>query len=130
MGTQFSPPYDNLSVKFLEDIVLLPVELPKYFSHDNCKLIEELFKRYMDDCFLPCHSTLDLNVLKNVLNTNLQGPANNPANSKNILFLVSTCYPNFDIPNIIKSKTEAKSKWINQRKFWRNTNSFVIKTTI
>ena len=69
MGTQFSPPYDNLSVKFLEDIVLLPVELPKYFSHDNCKLIEELFKRYMDDCFLPWHSTLDLNVLKNVLNT-------------------------------------------------------------
>ena len=40
----------------------------KYFSHDNCKLIEELFKRYIDDGFLPWHSTLDLNVLKNILN--------------------------------------------------------------
>ena len=66
---------------------------------------------------------------KSFFNANLQGPANKPANSKNILFLVSTCYPNFDIPSIIKSKIEAKSKWINQRKFWRNTNSFVIKTT-
>ena len=33
-------------------------------------MIEELFKTYMDDGFLPWHSTLDLNVLKNVL-TNL-----------------------------------------------------------
>ena len=31
-------------------------------------MIEELFKRYMDDGFLPWYSTLDLNVLKNVLN--------------------------------------------------------------
>ena len=41
---------------------------------------------------------------KSFFNANLQGPANKPANSKNILFLVSTCYPNFDIPSIIKSK--------------------------
>ena len=33
-------------------------------------MIEELFKTYIDDGFLPWHSTLDLNVLKNVL-TNL-----------------------------------------------------------
>ena len=68
MGTKFASPYANLSVGFLEETVLFPVELPKYFSHDNCKLIEELFKRYMDDGFLLWHSTLDLNVLKNVLN--------------------------------------------------------------
>ena len=66
MGTKFAPPYANLSVGFLEESLLFPVELPKYFSHDNCKLIEELFKRYMDDGFLPLHSTFD--VLKNVLN--------------------------------------------------------------
>ena len=44
-----------------EETVLFLVELPKYFCHDNCKLIEELFKRYMDDGFLPWRSTLDLN---------------------------------------------------------------------
>ena len=67
-GTKFAPPYANLSVGFLEETVLFPVEVLKYFSHDNCQLTEELFKRYMDDGFLPWHSTLDLNALKNVLN--------------------------------------------------------------
>ena len=68
MGTKFAPPYSNFSVGFLEETVLFPVELPKYFSHDNCKYIEELFKRYMDDGFLPWHSALDLNAFKNILN--------------------------------------------------------------
>ena len=68
MSMKFAPPYANLSVGFLEETVLFPVELLKYFSHDNCKLIKKLFKRYMDDGFLPWHCTLDLNVLKNVLN--------------------------------------------------------------
>ena len=67
MGTKFAPSYANRSVGFLEETVLFPAELPKYFSHDNCKLIEELFKRYMDNGFLPWHSALDLNALKNVL---------------------------------------------------------------
>ena len=53
VGTKFTPPHANLSVGFLEETGLFPVELPKYFSHDNCKLIDELFKRYMDDGFLP-----------------------------------------------------------------------------
>ena len=53
MGTKVAPLYANLSVGFLEEIVLFPVELPQYFSHDNCKLIEKLFKRYMDDGFFP-----------------------------------------------------------------------------
>ena len=63
MGTKFAPPYVNLSVGFLEETVLFPVELPKHFSHDNCNLIEELFKRYMGDSFLLWHSTLDLNAM-------------------------------------------------------------------
>ena len=40
---------------------------------------------------------------KSFLNAKLQGPANKPANSKNILPLVSTYYSNFDMRNIIKS---------------------------
>ena len=35
MGTKFAPIHANLSVGFLKVTVLFPVELPKYFSHDN-----------------------------------------------------------------------------------------------
>ena len=42
--TKFTPPYANLSVWILEETILLPVELPKYFSHDNCKLIDKYSK--------------------------------------------------------------------------------------
>ena len=38
MATKFAPPHVNLSVGFLYETVLFPVELPKYFSHDNSKL--------------------------------------------------------------------------------------------
>ena len=68
MNTKFAPPYTNPSVGFLEKTVLFPVELPKYCSHGNCKSIQELFKRYIDDGFLPWNSALDFNALKNVLN--------------------------------------------------------------
>ena len=54
MSTKFAPPYASLSVGFLEESLLFPVELTKYFSHDNCKLIEELFKKYMDEVFSHC----------------------------------------------------------------------------
>ena len=60
LGKKFAPPYGNLSVGFLEEAILFPVELSKYFFYENCKLTEELLKRYMDDCFLPWQSTLDL----------------------------------------------------------------------
>ena len=33
MSTKFAPPYANLSVGFLEERVLFPVELPKCFSY-------------------------------------------------------------------------------------------------
>ena len=35
-GTKFAPNFANLSVAFLRETVLVPVELPKYFCHDNC----------------------------------------------------------------------------------------------
>ena len=41
MGTKL---YANLSVGFLEETVLFPVKLPKYFPHDNYKLIEDYSK--------------------------------------------------------------------------------------
>ena len=48
MGTKFASLYANLSVGFLEETVVFLFELLKCFPHDNCKLIEELLKRYMD----------------------------------------------------------------------------------
>ena len=39
---------------------------------------------------------------KSFFNVKLQGPANKPANSKNILPLKSTYYSNFDMRNIVK----------------------------
>ena len=40
---------------------------------------------------------------KSFSNAKLQGPANKPANSKNILPLVSTYYSNFDMRNIVNT---------------------------
>ena len=68
MGKNFAPLYANLFAGFLKKTVLFSLELAKYFCHGNCKLIKELFKRYMDDGFFTWHSAMDLNVLKNVLN--------------------------------------------------------------
>lgn len=58
----------KISVGFFDQTNSLPVELPKNSSHDNCKLIDEWFKWNMHDNFLLWHFTVDLNVLKNVLN--------------------------------------------------------------
>ena len=60
--------YTNLFVRFLEETVLFPEEPSKYFYHGGSKLIDELFKSSMVESYLPGHSTLDLNVLKNILN--------------------------------------------------------------
>ena len=68
MSKKNVPPYANLFVGFFEKTILLQIEIPKYFAHDNCKLIKELFQSYTEDGFLPWHSTLDLNVLKNISN--------------------------------------------------------------
>ena len=40
MSTNFAPSYANISAGFLEETIFFQVELPKHFSHDNCKLIE------------------------------------------------------------------------------------------
>ena len=45
IGTKLAPLYASLTVGFLEETVLLPLEPPKYFPHENSKLIEKLFKK-------------------------------------------------------------------------------------
>ena len=47
MGTKFGPPYANLSIGFLEETILFPIELPKYFSFEYCGNSKQMFKRYI-----------------------------------------------------------------------------------
>ena len=60
----FNQRTQNVHHRFLEKTVLFLVVLLKYFSDDNCKLVSRLFKRYINDGFIPWHSALDLSVLK------------------------------------------------------------------
>ena len=52
MGTKFAPRYACLSVGYLEETILFPRLLPLHFTLTECKLIEEIFKRFMDDGFV------------------------------------------------------------------------------
>ena len=59
--------------------------------------LKELWKWFLNCGYL--ESVID----KPFFNAKLEGPANKPENSKNILPLVSTYYSNFDMRNIVKT---------------------------
>ena len=52
MGTKFAPPYAYFSAGYLEETILFPGLLPLHFTLTESKLIEEIFKCFMDDGFL------------------------------------------------------------------------------
>ena len=52
IGTKCSPPFACLTVDYLEEIKLFTSKLPKHFNENECKLIIELSKLYMDDGFI------------------------------------------------------------------------------
>lgn len=68
MGTKFAPSYACLTVGFLEETLLFPAVLPKYFSHQICKYIETNYFRYMDDGFIALPEDLDPILLQQALN--------------------------------------------------------------
>ncbi|XP_065662664.1 uncharacterized protein LOC136085297 [Hydra vulgaris] len=49
MGTDFAPNYACLTIRFLEETLLFPKILPKYFSKEEVKNIEQFYFRYVDD---------------------------------------------------------------------------------
>ena len=109
----------------------IPFDLAKrilVFVSDEQKVALRLkeLRKWLLNCGYP-EPVID----KSFFNVKLQGPANKLANSKNILPLVSTYYLNFDKRNIIKSINQKRMQSPNdyQINFWRNRNSFVIKTT-
>ena len=61
MGTKCAPPYARLTSGYQKETKLFAQELPKYFSNEECSLIKEFFKRYMDDGFILWPKHLDSN---------------------------------------------------------------------
>ena len=68
MGSKCARPYACLTIGYQEETKMFTKDLPKYFSNEECLLIKEFFKRYMDDnCFFwPKH--LDFNNFSVCLN--------------------------------------------------------------
>ena len=52
VGTKCALPYACLTVGCLEETKVFTNKLPKCFNESEWKLIMELLKRYMDDCFI------------------------------------------------------------------------------
>ena len=68
MGTKFAPRYACLSVGYLEKTILFPRLLPLHFTLTECKLIEEMFKRFIDDRFVLWPKMLILISLESPMN--------------------------------------------------------------
>ena len=68
MGTKYAPSYVCLTIGYQEETKLFTQELPKYFSNEECLLIKEFFKRYMDDGFIFWPKHLDFNSFSICLN--------------------------------------------------------------
>ena len=68
MDTKFAPRYACLSVGYLEGTILFSRLLPLHFTLTECKLIKEIFKRFIDDGFAlrPKNATID--VFRRLLN--------------------------------------------------------------
>ena len=52
MGAKCAPPYACLTLGYQEETKHFTQELLKYFSIEECELIKEVFKRYMDGGFV------------------------------------------------------------------------------
>ena len=68
MGTKCAPPYACLTDGYQDENKLFTQELPKYFSNEECFLIKELFKRYLDDGFIFWPKHLDFKSFSICLN--------------------------------------------------------------
>ena len=51
MSTKFAPPYAFLSGGYSEETILFPHLLHLHFTLAQCRLIEKIIKRFLDDGF-------------------------------------------------------------------------------
>ena len=68
MRKKFAPLYACLSVGYLEETILFARLLPLHFTLTECKLIEEIFKRFMDDGFVLWPKNANTDVFRELLN--------------------------------------------------------------
>ena len=68
MGTKFAPPYACLTVGYLEETILFPRLLPLHFTLTECKPIEEIFRRFMDDSFVLWPKNANIDIFRKLLN--------------------------------------------------------------
>ena len=61
MRTKCALPYTCLATGYQEETKRSTQELPKYFLNEECLLIKEFFKRYMDDDFFSWPKYLEFN---------------------------------------------------------------------
>ena len=66
MIAKFVPSYACLSVGYLEETILFPRLLPLHFTLTACKLIEDIFKCFIDDGFVLWPKNID--VFRELLN--------------------------------------------------------------
>ena len=52
ISTKFAPPYAFLSGGYSEETILFPHLLHLHFTLAECRLIEEIIKRFLDDGFV------------------------------------------------------------------------------
>ena len=90
MGTKFAPPYACLSVSYLRETILFPRLLPFHFIMTECKLIEEIFKRFMDDSFVLRPKYANIDVFRKLLNEL------HPSLKFTIEKIKNSCEQNFD----------------------------------
>ena len=69
MGSNFAPPYSQLTIGFLEETKLYPILLPSQFDAETCARIIELFFRFMDDGTTLFPGDVDLDIFLSLLNS-------------------------------------------------------------
>ena len=67
MGTKFASPFACLSVGYLKETILFPHLSPLHFTLTECKLIEEIFKRFMDNGFVLWPKNASIDIFKELL---------------------------------------------------------------
>ena len=68
MGVDFAAPYACLTIGYLEESKLFGPNIQRYFNHEDVKIIEKAFKRYMDDGFILWPTHLNIDILIDLLN--------------------------------------------------------------
>ena len=69
MGSNFAPPYSQLTIGFLEETKLYPILLPSKFDTETCARIIEFFFRFMDDGTTLFPGEINVEVFLSLLNS-------------------------------------------------------------